>query len=248
MRFPRLMTVILLRCIAFLRRLLSEPEALTWVPRMPNCPAWHPPRSNRCPIFSNPCSNCLSKLVPARFRTDIPVVPVVRLSGVIGVVDAVAAGTDAVLDRPFAGARLRDPQCPRRGADRQFAGRLAGAVASDLPPHPPIGRGKEIAGHRLCRGCRRLGWLHAGLRRRRDHLRPIFDRRLDRRGRRLVRLSQADGKARRGAQALHRRRTQGDARSVPAGKTGGRKTHQGDPERHPRALHCSGQRTPRRPS
>jgi len=40
----------------------------------------------------------------------------------------------------------------------------------------------------------------------------LFDRRLDRRGRRLVRFSQADGKARRRAQALYVGRQQGDAR------------------------------------
>ena len=190
----------------------------------------------------------LRMLVPARFRADIPVVPVVRLSGVIGVSTPLRPGLMLSSRRPLAGARVFDPQRARGGADRQLAGRLARAVASDLPPHPAIGRGKETAGHRLRRGCRRLRRLHAGLRRRRDHLRPIFHRRLDRRGRRLVRLSQADGKARHRAPGLHLRRAQGDARSVPAGKAGGRETHQGDPERHPRALHCSGQRNAAAPA
>ena len=158
---------------------------------------------------------------------------------------AAAARADAVVGRPLAGAGVFGSQCARGGADRQFAGRFAGAVASDLPPHPAIGRGEEAAGHRLCRGRRRLRRLHARLRRRRDYLRPVFHRRLDRRGRRLVRVSEVDGKARRRAQALYRRRAQGDARPVPAGKAGGRETHQGDPEGHPRAVHRPGQGTPR---
>src|SRR5450830_1998335 len=54
----------------------------------------------------------LCKLVPARFRTDIPVVPVVRLSGVIGVVTPLRPGlmlstTARSLERAFStrGAR-----------------------------------------------------------------------------------------------------------------------------------------------
>ena len=159
------------------------------------------------------------RLLPARFRTDIPVVPVVRLSGVIGVSTPAAARPDARRPRPST-------------LERAFSVRNARAVAllinspggspsqSHLiyPPHPrPVG-GEENSGHRLRRGRRRLRRLHAGLRRRRDHLRSILHRRLDRRGRRLVRLCQADGQARRRAAALHLRRAQGDARSVPAGE------------------------------
>ena len=57
---------------------------------------------------------------------------------------------------------------------------------------------------------------------------PIFHRRLDRRGRRLVRLRQADRQARRRAPALYVGRPQGDARSVPAGRSRGRRAAQGD--------------------
>ena len=52
-------------------------------------------------------------------------------------------------------------------------------------------RGEENSGPRLRRGCRGLRRLHDRLRRRRDHLRSVVDRRLDRRGRRLVRLRRA---------------------------------------------------------
>ncbi len=59
------------------------------------------------------------------------------------------------------------------------------------------------------------------------------------------RLSQADGEARRRAQGLHFGRSQGDARSVPAGKARGRETPESDPEGYPRAVYRAGQGTPR---
>src|SRR5450830_2086391 len=54
----------------------------------------------------------LCKLVPARFRTDIPVVPVVRLSGVIGVVTPLRPGlmlssTARSLERAFSTRNAR---------------------------------------------------------------------------------------------------------------------------------------------
>ena len=49
---------------------------------------------------------------------------------------------------------------PRRRRPGQFAGRLAGAVGADPPPHPPARRGEERPGLRLRRGRRRLGRLH----------------------------------------------------------------------------------------
>ena len=68
---------------------------------------------------------------------------------------------------------------PRGRARDQFARRLAGAVASDLPPHPRACCGEETAGDRLRRGCRGVRRLHDRLRGRRDHLRcrpPSSDR------------------------------------------------------------------------
>ena len=94
---------------------------------------------------------------------------------------------------------------------------------------------KKIPVHRLHRGPRRFRRLHAGLRRRRDRVRRLRAGRLDRRGRRLLRLSQADGPARHRAAHLHLGRAQGDARPVPAREAGGRQTPQGHPEGHPRS-------------
>jgi len=56
--------------------------------------------------------DAVAKLVPRRFRTDIPVVPVVRLSGVIGVVTPLRPGLllstiARSLDRAFATPRAR---------------------------------------------------------------------------------------------------------------------------------------------
>ena len=90
----------------------------------------------------------LSPIVPARFRPDIPVVPVVRLSGVIGVVTPLRpgltlAGVARSLDRAFGMRNARAVALLD-----QFARRLAVAVAPDLPPHPAIGGGEEAAGAR----------------------------------------------------------------------------------------------------
>jgi signal peptide peptidase SppA len=59
------------------------------------------------PNFGARLVNVAARLVPRRFRTDIPVVPVVRLAGVIGVVTPLRPGlllstTAKLLDRAFA--------------------------------------------------------------------------------------------------------------------------------------------------
>ena len=164
-----------------------------------------PPQPNRCPTSSRArsifCACCCR-------RASAPISRWCRwcgLSGVIGVSTPLRPG---LMLSTIA-----------RSLERAFAIRNARAVALIInsPGGSPaqshlifrrirqLAAGKENSGARLRRGCRRLRRLHAGLRRRRDHLRSIFDRRLDRRGRRLVRLSQADGKARHRAPALHRR-------------------------------------------
>ena len=178
--------------------------------------------------------NSLRPLVPARFRCDIPIVPVVRLAGVIGFSTPLKPGLTLAsvaraLDRAFAMRNIA-----RGGAVDQLARRLGRAVAPDLPAHPRAGRREEASCHRLRRGRRGLGRLYDRLRRRRDRLRPVLDRRLDRRGRRLVRLRQADPEDRRRAAAVYLGRTQGDARPVPAGEARRRRAAQGDPERDPR--------------
>ena len=172
--------------------------------------------------------------------------PVVRLTGVIGVATPLRPGLML--------------STAARTLERAFGLRNARAVALliNSPGGSPaqshlifrrirqLAEEKKIPVHRLHRGRRRFRRLHAGLRRRRDHLRPLLDRRLDRRGRRLLRLPQADGQARHRAAHLYLGRAQGDARSVPAGEAGGRQTPQGDPEGHPRALHRAGQGAARR--
>ena len=67
----------------------------------------------------------------------------------------------------------------------------------------------------------------------------------DRRGRRQLRLSGNDQEDRRRAAALYGRRAQGDARSVLAGKPRGGCAAQGDPARDPRHLHRAGEGKPR---
>ena len=155
-----------------------------------------------------------------RFRRDRPVVPVVRLTGIIGFSTPLRpglslAGIARTLDRAFA-----TKQCRRGRACHQFAGRFAGAIAPDLPPHPRTGGRAQAPRHRFRRRCRRLGRLHDRLRRptRSSPIRiPIvgsigvvggsfgFDKLIAKIGieRRLYTV----------------RRAQGDARSVPAGRT-----------------------------
>ncbi len=134
----------------------------------------------------------LRPLIPKRFRRDRPVVPVVRLTGVIGFSTPLRPGLSLA--------------AVARTLDRAFAMRNAPAVAlainspggSPVQSHLIFRRIRELAAgerpprHRLRRRRRRLGRLHDRLRGRRDHRRSAFDRRLDRRRRRLVRLRQAD--------------------------------------------------------
>src|SRR6266404_5422931 len=68
--------------------------------------------------------------------------------------DAAAAGHVAFRCRPHARARFRGEECQGGGAGDQFAGRLAGAVAPDLPADQATRRRKDIAGAGVRRGCR----------------------------------------------------------------------------------------------
>lgn len=64
------------------------------------------------PGFFQPVLSALSRLLPPRFRADIPVVPVVRLSGVIGVASPLRSGltlatTAKTLERAFSVRKAR---------------------------------------------------------------------------------------------------------------------------------------------
>src|SRR5690242_894773 len=64
------------------------------------------------PVLGKRVIGMFARLVPRRFRTDIPVVPVVRLSGVIGIVTPLRPGlvlatVARVLERAFGVARAR---------------------------------------------------------------------------------------------------------------------------------------------
>ena len=59
-------------------------------------------------------------------------------------------------------------------------------------------------------------------------------------------FARADGEARHRAAALYLGRAQGDARSVPAGEAGGRGAAQGGAAGNPRGFHCAGEAEPRR--
>ena len=106
--------------------------------------------------------------------------------------DAAAAGHVAGRRRQNARACFRDEECQGGGAGDQFARRFAGAVAPDLLADSATRRGKEITGAGVRRGCRGIRRLHDRLRGRRDLLRSIVDPGLDRRRRRLLRISGFD--------------------------------------------------------
>ena len=132
--------------------------------------------------------------------------------------DAAAAGHVAGRRRQNARACLRDEKC------------RAVALVINSPGGSPVQsrqiyladsatrRGKETTGVGVRRGCRGIRRLHDRLRGRRNLLRSIVDPGLDRRRRRLLRISGSDKKDRRRAAAVYGGRAQGDARSVPAGK------------------------------
>ena len=106
--------------------------------------------------------------------------PVVRLQGVIAA-DQRAGRLNIAERRAAAAARLRRCRGNSRRHHRQFAGRLAGAVAPDHQAHPRSRRRERQASAGLRRGRRGLGRLFHRHRRRRDHRRSLLDRRLDRR-------------------------------------------------------------------
>src|SRR5262244_433402 len=88
----------------------------------------------------------LQPILPKRLR-GAPIVPVVRLAGVIGFSTPLKPGLTLATV-----ARLQDAPGAGGRAGDQFARRLGGAVAPDLSAHPPA-RGRErTSGDRLCRG------------------------------------------------------------------------------------------------
>ena len=87
----------------------------------------------------------LRGFIPQRFRRDRPVVPVVRLTGVIGFSTPLRPGFSIAGIGAHARSGLRSAQRRRSRARHQFAGRIAGAIAPDLPPHPRSGEEKKIA-------------------------------------------------------------------------------------------------------
>ena len=150
--------------------------------------------------------------------------------------DAVARGAVDCRRRADARAGLLDPRREGRRARGELARRIGRAIAPDLSAHPRARRGEEAAGPRLRRGRGGVGRLHDRLRGRRDLRRPVLDRRFDRRRLREFRLRPPDRAVRHRAARPHRRRQQGDARPVPAGKSEGRRAPEAASGPHPRGL------------
>ena len=91
-----------------------------------------------------------------------PVVPVLRFTGPIGMATPLRPGlalasVAGAIEKAFNASKL-----PTRGDRRQFARRLAGAIALDLQPHPPARQGEGKARLRLLRRRRRFGRLLPG--------------------------------------------------------------------------------------
>ncbi len=172
------------------------------------------------PERSRPRRRAVGTADPAAFRRDAPVVPVVRLTGIIGFSTPLRPGLS------LAGVA--------RTLERAFAVRRAVAVALSI--NSP--GGSAVQSHLIFRRIRELAEEHerhviafvedAGasggymMACAADEIvaDPELYRRLDRRRRRIVRLRQAD----RERSAVERRlytvgRPQGDARSVPAGES-----------------------------
>ena len=155
-------------------------------------------RGSSLPARGTPCG----RSCPGACAVMSRLIPVVRLSGVIGLATPLKPGlTLANVARPL---------------ERAFRMRNARAVAllinspggSPVQSHLIYRRIRQLAAENnravlafTERGCIRR--LYDRLRRGRDHLRPLFDRGFDRCGRRLIRLRQADGQARHRAKALY---------------------------------------------
>ena len=129
----------------------------------------------------------VKQLIPAKFRRDVPIVPVVRLSGVIGAVTP-PVRPDAGGHRQDAGTRVRHQTRQGGGAGDQFARRLAGAIAPDLFADQAACRGKETAGAGVRRGRAASGGYMIACAGDEIFLRSVLDPRLDRRGRRQFRF------------------------------------------------------------
>ena len=100
----------------------------------------------------------VKQLIPANSGAT-SLVPVVRLSGVIGAVTPARLGlTLAGIARTL--ERVRHQTRQGGGAGDQFARRLAGAIAPDLFADQAACRGKETAGAGVRRGRRGIRRLH----------------------------------------------------------------------------------------
>ena len=160
----------------------------------------------------------LMKFVPARLRRGAAVVPVVRLSGVIGAVTPLRpgmslAGVAKTLERAFATKNAKAVALVINSPggspvqSRQIYLRIRQLAAEKKLPVLVFVEDVAASGGYMiaCAG---------------DEIfcDPVLDPGFDRRGRRHLRISGADQEDRRRAAALYGRRAQGDARSVPARK------------------------------
>ena len=160
----------------------------------------------------------LKEFVPARLRRGAAVVPVVRLSGVIGAVTPLRpgmslAGVAKMLERAFATKNAKAVALVINSPggspvqSRQIYLRIRQLAAEKKLPVLVFVEDVAASGGYMiaCAG---------------DEIfcDPSSILGLDRRGRRHLRISGTDQEDRRRAPALYGGRPQGDARSVPAGK------------------------------
>ena len=162
-----------------------------------------------------------SFLLPRRFRTRHPIVPVVRLERRDRGRDAACARVSPsssvapMLERAFS-----VPQRQGRGARHQFA-RAARPAQSHLIFRRirSLAEEKKLPVFAFVEDAAASGGYMIACAARRDLRRSRFDRRIDRRRLGGLRLRPLDRAFRHRAAGAHRRRQQGDARSLPARRT-----------------------------
>ena len=174
---------------------------------------------DQCPkVGVTRAASALRELVPQRFRRDRPVVPVLRLAGVIGISSLLRPGLTHGRGRALARSRRSAFATPRA-----VALVINSPGGSPAQSHLIFRRIRDLAAEKIAarsspssRMPRPQAAICSPAPPTRSSADPSSDRRLDRRGRRLVRFRQADRQDRRRAPALYLGRAQGDARSVPA--------------------------------
>ena len=187
--------------------------------------------------------------LPARLRRGSAVVPVVRLSGVIGAVTPLRpgmtlAGIAKTLEKAFATKNAR-----------------AVALVINSPGGSPVqsrqiylrirqlAREKNLQVMVFVEDVAASGGYMIACAGDEIYCDPSSDPRIDRRGRRLLRHDRTDQEDRRRAQALYRGRAQGDARSVPPrGPRRCRAAEKPSSAQDPRDLHRPRASEPRRAS